>query len=68
MKVGKIKYSVLDLFWDPRNYSINRELESPEQYYCHEVYSELCSLIDDHKDLKRFMDCDVLLLRCSEFD
>lgn len=69
MKVGKINYSVLDL-WDPRNYSINRELESPEQYRCHEVYvySELCSFIDDHKDLKRFLDCGVLLLTCSEFD
>lgn len=67
MKVGKINYSVLDL-WDSRNYIINRELKSPEQYYCHEVYSELCSFIDDHKDLKRFMDCDVLLLRCSECD
>lgn len=67
MKVDKIKYSNLDL-WDPNSYGIKRELESSEQYYCNEVYSELCSFIDDHKDLKRFMDCGVLLLRCSEFD
>ena len=67
MKVGKIRYSSLDL-WDPRNYSFKKELESPEQYYCHEVYSELSDIIDNHKDLKRFMDCGVLLLTCSEFD
>ena len=67
MKVGEIKYSNLDL-WDPMNYSIKRELESPEQYYCHEVYSELSDIIDNHKDLKRFTDCSVLLLSCSDFD
>lgn len=67
MKVGEIKYSVLD-HWDARNYGIKRELESPEQYYCLEVYSELCNIINNHKDLKRFMDCGVLLLMCSELD
>lgn len=67
MKIGEIKYSVFDL-WDPMNYSIKRELESPEQYYCHEVYSELSDIIDNHKDLKRFTDCSVLLLSCSGFD
>ena len=67
MKVGEIKYSNLDL-WDSMNYSIKRELKSPEQYYCHEVYSELSNIIDNHKDLKRFTDCGVLLLMCTEFD
>ena len=67
MKIGETKYSVLD-YWDARNYGIKRESESPEQYYCLEVYSELCSIIDNHKDLKRFVDCGVLLLMCSEFD
>ena len=69
MKIGNIKYSDLN-HWDARNYSIKREFESLEQYYCLEVYSELHSIIDNHKDkdLKRFMDCGVLLLTCSEFN
>lgn len=67
MKIGEIKYSVLDL-WNPRNYGIKRELESLEQYYCLEVYTELSNIIDNHKDLKRFTDCGILLLMCSDFD
>lgn len=67
MKVGEIKYSALDI-WDYRNCSIKRKLESPEQYYCLEVYSELPNIINNHKDLKRFIDCGILLLRCSELD
>lgn len=67
MKIGEINYSVFDL-WDSRNYGIKRELESPEQYYCLEVYTELSNIIDNHKDLKRFTDCGVLLLVCSEFN
>ena len=67
MKVSKIKYSVLDL-WNPRDYSFKRELESLEQYCCLEVYQELSNIIDNHKDLKRFTDCGVLLLSCSDFD
>lgn len=67
MKVGKINHSVLDL-WDSMNYDIKRELESLEQYYCLEVYKELSNIIDDHKDLKRFTDCGVLLLVCSDFN
>ena len=67
MKIGEIKYSVFDL-WDPMNYSIKRELESPEQYYCYEVYSELSDIIDNHKDLKWLTDCSVLKLMCTEFD
>lgn len=66
MKVGKINYSVLD-FWDPRYYSFKKELESLEQYYCLEVYSELSNIINNHIDLKRFTDCGVVLLTCSEF-
>lgn len=67
MKIGEIKCSVLDL-WGSRNYSIKRELESLEQYYCLKVYSELSNIIDNHKDLKRFTDCGVLLLECSELN
>lgn len=67
MKVGEIKYSNLDL-WDSMSCSIKRELKSPEQYYCLEVYSELFNIMDNHKDLKRFTDCGVLLLKCSDFD
>ena len=67
MKVGEIKYSNLDL-WNSMNYSIKSELKSPEQYYCLEVYSELSNIIDNHKDLKRFTDCGVLQLMCTEFD
>lgn len=63
----KLIISNLDL-WNSRNYGIKRELESPEQYYCQEVYSELSNIIDNHKDLKRFTDCGILLLVCSEFD
>lgn len=67
MKIGEIDYSILDL-WDSMNYDIKRELESLEQYYCLEVYKELYNIIDDHKDLKRFTDCGVLLLVCSDFN
>ena len=67
MKIGEIDYSIFDL-WDSMIYSIERVLESPGQYYCLEVYSELSNIIDNHKDLKRFTDCGVLLLSCSEFN